>query len=116
MVAKLIIHGETREKALIYSINALKKLCIKGIKTTIPFCKAVLANKNFRNGAYDTSFLLREMKIHFHREPEEEMLAAFFATFDFARELKMEEDKMVDFEKGKNITPWVLKKRMKSLN
>ena len=115
MVAKLIIHGESREKALTYSINALNKLWIKGIKTTVPFCKAVLANKNFRNGTYDTSFLLKEMKIHFHHEPEEEMLAAFFATFDFARELWNEESKMVDFEKGKNINPWVLNKRMKSL-
>jgi len=116
MVAKLIIHGESREKALIYSLNALKKFWIKGIKTTIPFCKAVLANKNFRNGNYDTSFLLEEMKIHFHRVPEEEMLAAFFATYDYARELKAEQDKNIDFESGKNINPWVLKKRMKSLN
>jgi len=98
MVAKLIIHGETREKALLYSINALNKLWIKGIKTTIPFCKAVLANKNFRKGEYDTSFLLNEMKIYFHREPEEEMLAAFYATYDFARELRSEESKLVDFE------------------
>lgn len=115
MVAKLIIHGESREKALIYSLNALNKLWIKGIKTTMPFCKATLLNKNFRDGKYDTSFIQDEMKIHYHNEPDEEMLAAFFATFDYARELKMEEDKLVDFEKGKNINPWVLNKRLKSL-
>ena len=83
MIAKLIVHGETREKAISYSGNALKKLWIKGLKTTIPFCKAVLVNKNFRKGKYDTSFLITEMKTHYFQDPDEEMLAAFFATYDF---------------------------------
>lgn len=115
MIAKLIIHGENRDKALLYSSNALKKLWIKGLKTTIPFCQAVLANKNFRKGIYDTSFLNKEMKIHYREDPEEEMLAAFFATYDYARELKNEEEKLVNFEKGKSMTPWLLNKRLKSI-
>jgi acetyl-CoA carboxylase biotin carboxylase subunit len=115
MIAKLIIHGETREKAIAYSASALKKLWIKGLKTTIPFCKAVLNNSNFKKGKYDTSFLLKEMKIHYFQDKDAELLAAFFATYDFARGLKVEEDKTLDFEKGKNINPWILNKRMKSL-
>lgn len=115
MIAKLIIHGENREKALLYSSNALKKLWIKGLKTTIPFCKAILLNKAFRKGIYDTSFLSKEMKIHYQEDPEEEMLAAFFAVFDYARELKNEEEKLVNFEKGKSMTPWLLNKRLKSI-
>jgi len=115
MIAKLIIYGETREKAIQYSESALKKLWIKGLKTTIPFCKAVLNNSNFKKGKYDTSFLVKEMKIHFVQDKEAELLAAYFATYDFARSLKEDEDKTVDFEKGKNIAPWILNKRMKSL-
>lgn len=115
MIAKLIVHGENREKALLYASNALKKLWIKGLKTTIPFCRAVLANKNFRKGTFDTSFLLKEMKMHYEEDPEEEMLAAFFATYDYARELKSEEEKLVNFEKGKSMTPWLLNKRLKSI-
>ena len=115
MIVKLIVHAETREKAIAYSQNALKKFWIKGLKTTIPFCKAVLLNKNFRKGKYDTSFLTKEMTKHYHEEPEEEMLAAFFATYDFVKEIENEENKAVDFDKGKNIAPWVLKKRLKSL-
>jgi acetyl-CoA carboxylase biotin carboxylase subunit len=115
MIAKLIVHGESREKAIAYSSNALKKLWIKGLKTTIPFCKAVLSNKNFRKGRYDTSFLTTEMKIHYFQDPDEEMLAAFFATFDFVRDMESEEKRVVDFDKGKNMTPWVLKKRLRSL-
>ncbi|MCF8377972.1 MAG: ATP-grasp domain-containing protein [Bacteroidales bacterium] len=115
MVAKLIVHGETREKAILYSQNALKKLWIKGLKTTIPFCNAVLLNKNFRKGKYDTSFLTKEMTKHYHEGQDDEMLAAFFATYDFVNEVEKVETKEVDFDKGKNIAPWVLKKRLKSL-
>lgn len=115
MVAKLIVHGESREKAILYSQNALKKFWIKGLKTTIPFCNAVLLNKNFRKGKYDTSFLLKEMTKHYHENEEDEMLAAFFATYDFVNEIDKVESKSVDFDKGKNIAPWVLKKRLKSL-
>ncbi len=115
MIAKLIVHGETREKAISYSSNALKKLWIKGLRTTIPFCKAVLVNKNFRKGKYDTSFLINEMKTHYYQDPDEEMLAAFFATYDFVRDIDSEEKRVVDFDKGKNMAPWVLKKRLRSL-
>ncbi len=115
MIAKLIVHGETREKAITYSRNALNKFWVKGLKTTIPFCKAVLANKNFRKGNYDTSFLTREMKIHYNEDPVEEMLAAYFATYSHAREIESEEKRSIDYEKGKNITPWLLKKRLRSL-
>jgi acetyl/propionyl-CoA carboxylase alpha subunit len=114
MVAKLIIHGETREKTLIYAINALRKLWIKGLKTTIPFCKAVLANKRFREGKFDTSFLTKEMKMHYHEDPDEEMLAAFFAAYDYVRDLKSDEETQINFEKGK-LNPWVMTKRIKSL-
>jgi acetyl-CoA carboxylase biotin carboxylase subunit len=115
MIAKLIIHGENRERTIKYASGALRKLWIKGLKTTIPFCKAVLHNKNFKKGIYDTSFLQSEMKIHYFQDQDAEMLAAYFATYDFARSLKEEEGKTVDFEKGKNMTPWMLNKRMKSL-
>ena len=115
MVAKLIIYADDRKKAITYSQNALKKFWIKGLKTTIPFCKQVLSNKNFRKGKYDTSFLVKEMKVHYPADPEEEMLAAFFATHDFVKEIQNEEERQVDFDRGKNIPPWVLKKRLKSL-
>ncbi len=115
MIAKLIVHGETREKTIQYSSAALKKLWIKGLKTTIPFCKAVLNNPNFKKGKYDTSFLQNEMKIHYFQDKDAEILAAYFATYDFARNLKSDENKSVDFERGKNINPWILNKRMKSI-
>jgi len=45
MIAKLIVHGETREKAMQQSSIAIRKFWIKGTKTTLAFCRAVLQNR-----------------------------------------------------------------------
>ena len=115
MIAKIIVSGETREKCISNSINALSRLKIQGIKTTQPFCKAVLHNKVFRKGVYNTSFIENDLGQLFHQEADEEMLAAFFATNDFVTELRSENEAWVDYDKGKDIAPWVMNKRMKSL-
>jgi len=113
MIAKLIIHAETREKALQQSSIAIRKFWIKGTKTTLAFCRAVLQNRNFRKGKFNTSFLSKELKIHYQQEPDEELLAAFFAAYDYAREVQEHEDKPLYVEKSKEITPWLLNKRLR---
>jgi acetyl-CoA carboxylase biotin carboxylase subunit len=113
MIAKLIVHAENRDKALQLSSMAIRKFWIKGTKTTLAFCRAVLQNSNFRKGKFNTSFLSNELKIHYHHEPDEELLAAFFAAYDFAREVHEIEDKPLYVDKGKEIAPWVLNKRLR---
>jgi acetyl/propionyl-CoA carboxylase alpha subunit len=113
MIAKLIVHAETREKALQQSSMAIRKFWIKGPRTTLAFCRAVLQNSNFRKGNFNTSFLSKELKLHYHAEPEEEILAAFFATYDYAREVHQFEEKPLRLEKSQKISPWVLKKRLR---
>ncbi len=115
MIAKLIVHGENREKAISNSLNALNKFWIKGIKTTIPFCKSVLMHKKFKSGDFNTSFIEKEMKQLYHQNKDDEMLAAYLATFDFAAGLETDRTTHIDFEQGKNISPWVLNKRLRSL-
>jgi acetyl-CoA carboxylase biotin carboxylase subunit len=115
MLAKLIVHAETRDKALALSIQSLKKVWIRGIKTTIPFCLAVLYHKKFRKGDFNTSFIEKEMDTLYYSEEEDEMLAAYVAAFDFAAELETNKISKPDFERGKSISPWVLNKRLKSL-
>ena len=115
LLTKIIVYGENREKALNNTINALNKFWIKGIKTTIPFFKAVLSNKKFRNGDFNTSFIEKEMHDLFHRGEEDEMLAAYLATFDFAAALETDRSNYIDYDQGKNISPWVLNKRLRSL-
>lgn len=113
MIAKLIIYGDTREKALQLSSQAIKKFWIRGTKTTLTFCRAVLQNKNFRKGEFNTSFLTSELTIHHQSSPDEEMLAAFFAVYDYVRDVEDAEGKKLNVEKGKNITPWLLNKRLR---
>jgi acetyl-CoA carboxylase biotin carboxylase subunit len=115
MIAKLIVHAETRDKAISLATSALKKFWIKGIKTTIPFHIAVMHNKKFRRGEFNTSFIDAEMDKLYYQEPDDEMLAAYVAAFDFAAELETDRSTLINFQQGKNISPWVLNKRLRSL-
>jgi acetyl-CoA carboxylase biotin carboxylase subunit len=115
MIAKLIIYGEDRKKAISNALLALNKVKIKGLKTTVPFCKAVLSNKSFQKGDFNTSFIENELKQLWSQEPEEEMLAAFFAAHEHWMDLSKDSEANIDYDKGKNLDPWVLNKRMKSL-
>jgi len=114
MIAKLIVWGETRDEAIANTLKALSKFWIKGLKTTIPFCKTVLNHKSFTNGSFNTSFIENELEIMHESNNEEEILAAWFATLQYIEERQKEAENEVDFEQGKNINPWVLNKRMKS--
>ena len=53
-------------------------------------------------------------KLHYEGE-QDEMLAAYLAAFDFAAGLETDRSTYIDFEQGKNISPWVLNKRLRSL-
>lgn len=59
MIAKLIVHAETREDAIKRMSRALDEYIIEGIKTTIFFHKRIMTNKDFIEGNIDTSFLER---------------------------------------------------------
>jgi acetyl-CoA carboxylase biotin carboxylase subunit len=59
LIAKLIVHAETREDAIRRMSRALDEYIVEGIKTTIPFHKRIMANKDFIEGNIDTSFLDR---------------------------------------------------------
>lgn len=114
MIAKLITYGATRKEAIDNTLNALDDFHIKGLKTTIPFFKALLRNKKFRKGDMNTTFI-NDMPLLYHHDPEEELIAAFAASHHFASELKEERHAMVDYNKGQNLSPWILNKRFKSL-
>jgi acetyl-CoA carboxylase biotin carboxylase subunit len=59
LISKLIVHADTREDAIRRMIRALDEYIIEGIKTTIPFHKRILSNKDFIEGNLDTGFLER---------------------------------------------------------
>ncbi|MFA5699979.1 MAG: acetyl-CoA carboxylase biotin carboxylase subunit [Desulfuromonas sp.] len=59
LIAKLIVHAENREQAIRRMDRALEEYIIEGIKTTIPFHRKVMNNKDFIEGNIDTGFLER---------------------------------------------------------
>jgi acetyl-CoA carboxylase, biotin carboxylase subunit len=57
MIGKLITHGKDRKEAMDKMSRSLSEYMITGIKTTIAFELAILADPNFRRGVYSTTFL-----------------------------------------------------------
>ena len=57
MIAKLIVHSDSREEAIHISKRALGEFIIDGIDTTIPFHMNLLKNDDFINNNYNTNFL-----------------------------------------------------------
>jgi acetyl-CoA carboxylase biotin carboxylase subunit len=57
MIAKIICVAQTRIEAIETMERALSEYVIEGIKTTIPFHRALMKDKNFREGNFNTGFL-----------------------------------------------------------
>ncbi len=57
MVAKCIIHGETRIEAIEKAVQFFDELNLEGIKTNAPLFKEILKDEDFRKGNYSTAFL-----------------------------------------------------------
>jgi acetyl-CoA carboxylase biotin carboxylase subunit len=59
LLAKVIVHGSTRDEALARMRNALSWFMLEGVHTTIPFLVQVLDHPEFISGEVDTKFLER---------------------------------------------------------
>lgn len=57
LIAKLIVWGKDRERAISRAKRALEEFVVEGIHTTIPFHLKVLESEQFKSGNFDTSFL-----------------------------------------------------------
>ncbi|MGB4466761.1 MAG: acetyl-CoA carboxylase biotin carboxylase subunit [Azovibrio sp.] len=60
MIAKLIVHGATREQAISRMRDALNGFVIRGISSNIPFQAALMQHPRFQSGIFDTSFIAKE--------------------------------------------------------
>ena len=56
MVAKLIVHGPTRERALARMNRALQELVIEGIKTNAAQQRWIINHSTFRSGQFGTAY------------------------------------------------------------
>ncbi|WP_299145601.1 acetyl-CoA carboxylase biotin carboxylase subunit [uncultured Dialister sp.] len=62
MIAKLIVHDDTREKTRKKMKEALSAFHIKGVSTNIPLQKAIISSKAFAEGEVDTTYVERHLK------------------------------------------------------
>lgn len=85
MISKLIAWGRDRNEAIIRMRRALYEYIILGVKTNIPFHKAVMENERFVTGELGTHFIDREttllddmQHIMQREQPLEEKLSRIF--------------------------------------
>jgi 3-methylcrotonyl-CoA carboxylase alpha subunit len=80
MIAKLIVHGATREEALARLDEALAATHIVGLSTNVQFLRHVVKSRSFAQADLDTALIQREAAVLFHQEPVGLELAAAAAA------------------------------------
>ena len=68
MVAKLIVHGSTREQALARLDTALAQTHIVGLTTNVQFLRHVTTSPSFAQAQLDTALIPRESAVLFNQE------------------------------------------------
>lgn len=68
MIAKLIVHGATREEALARLDAALAQTHIVGVATNVAFLRHVTTSRSFATADLDTALIQREHGALFHTE------------------------------------------------
>ena len=68
MVAKLIVHGDTREQALALLDQALAQTQVVGLATNVQFLRHVIQSPSFAQARLDTALIPREADVLFHQE------------------------------------------------
>lgn len=69
MLAKLIVHGDTREQALARLDTALEQTHIAGVSNNVQFLRHVLHSPAFAHAQLDTALIERERDALFHQDP-----------------------------------------------
>ena len=81
MIAKLIVHGEDRDDALQRLVAALDQYHIGGVKTNLPFLKAIGRHPQFEKAVFSTNFLTNEtIKLN---DPDLKLAVLMSAGFDY---------------------------------
>jgi 3-methylcrotonyl-CoA carboxylase alpha subunit len=80
MIAKLIVHGATREQALARMDKALSQTHIVGLQSNVQFLRHVVNSESFASANLDTGLIPREEKALFNQKPIDKVLAVAAAV------------------------------------
>jgi len=72
----------------------------------------LVRNPKFIDGNFTTAFIEKDLDKYYSSSDYEEMLAAWLATKLFIEENLMDNSINIDFKKGKEMSPWLLNKRI----
>ena len=75
MIAKLIVHGATREQALARMDKALSQTHIVGLQSNVQFLRHVVNSESFASANLDTGLIPREEQALFNQKPIDKALA-----------------------------------------
>jgi 3-methylcrotonyl-CoA carboxylase alpha subunit len=104
MVAKLIVHGESREQALSRLDTALAQTHIVGLNTNVQFLRHVVQSRSFAQADLDTGLIPREEAVLFKQEKVGLGLAVASAI---AHTLLQEQAAEAQFtERAQWLDPW----------
>ena len=90
MIAKLVVHGATRDEAIERLCRAIDEYYIQGIQTTLSFGKWAVQTEPFRSGNFDTKFIEKYFRPEYLAEenPEADEVAALLSSFIWEQERK----------------------------
>jgi acetyl-CoA carboxylase biotin carboxylase subunit len=80
LIAKLIVWGADREKAIARMLRALGEYHVAGVRTTIPMLARIIGHDAFRSGRISTDFLERALPTLAADEPRHTSLAVIAAA------------------------------------
>jgi hypothetical protein len=71
----------------------------------------LVRHQKFQDGNFTTSFIEKDLEKYYFNSEYEEMLAAWLATKLFVEE-NLNDTIDINFEHGKEMSPWLLNKRI----
>jgi len=111
MIAKIIVHDVDRNEVIKKTLQALYDFNLIGLKTTVPFCRAVLKHPEFLDATYTTRWVDQVYVPEMLEDEDDELIGALAATILYASEyLKLSSD--IPTYKNDRLNVWVLNKRL----
>lgn len=112
MIAKLVVHGNTRDEAINKLCRAIDEYYIQGISTTLNFGKWAVQTEPFRSGNFDTKFIEKHFKPEYLNTDSEsaEEVAALLGSYIWSKE-KQQKSAINNTGLPSQTSNWKLKRR-----
>ncbi len=111
MIAKIIVHGKDRPDVIAKTLKALNEFSLIGLKTTAPFCRAVLQHEEFVTAKYTTRWVDTYFTPEMLESEDEELVGALAATIIYATDY-LQIASEIPTSRNESLNLWVLNKRI----